>query len=108
MVEISAPSMVLIGVTQERTASPLTCTVQAPHCAIPQPNLVPVKPTSSRNTQRSGISPSTSSRCEVPLTLIVTMVQFRCAEAQGQPAGAEPDCPPLEASPLGWGIPLMP
>ena len=34
------------------------------------------------------------------MTLIVTMMQFRCAEAQGQPAGAEPDCPPLEAWPL--------
>jgi hypothetical protein len=45
------------------------------------------------------------------LTLIVTMMRFRRAEAQGQPAGAEPDCPRLEA--LGGlapcpGVPRMP
>jgi hypothetical protein len=28
--------------------------VQAPHCAMPQPNFVPVIPSMSRSTQRSG------------------------------------------------------
>ena len=52
MVMIEAPSTVPTATTQERIASPLTCTVQAPHCAMPQPNLVPVRPNSSRNTHR--------------------------------------------------------
>ena len=33
---------------------PSTCTVQAPHWAMPQPNFVPVRPIVSRMTQRSG------------------------------------------------------
>jgi hypothetical protein len=36
------------GNAQERTAAPSTCTVHAPHWAIPQPYLVPVRPTHSR------------------------------------------------------------
>jgi hypothetical protein len=32
------------GATHERTASPLICTVQAPHCAMPHPYFVPVRP----------------------------------------------------------------
>jgi hypothetical protein len=45
---------------QERVASPLMCTVQAPQRAIPQPNFVPVIFRTSRSTQRSGISGLTS------------------------------------------------
>jgi hypothetical protein len=33
------------GRMQERCTSPLMCTEQAPHCATPQPYLVPVSPT---------------------------------------------------------------
>ena len=44
------------GVTQARTGSPSRCTVQAPHCAMPQPNFVPVRPSRSRSTQSSGMS----------------------------------------------------
>jgi hypothetical protein len=36
------------------------CTVQAPQSAIPQPNFVPVIPSTSRNTHNRGVSPSTS------------------------------------------------
>src|SRR5262249_43576404 len=79
MVVTSAPSRPPIGTAQERMACPFTCTVQAPHWAIPQPYFVPVSPTSSRKTQSSGVSLSTSSRCEVPLTLMVTMILSRCA-----------------------------
>ena len=32
------------GVRQERRGSPSTCTVQAPHWPMPQPNFVPVMP----------------------------------------------------------------
>jgi hypothetical protein len=47
-------------VMQERTAEPSRSTVQAPHSAMPQPNFVPVMPSTSRNTHKSGVSPSTS------------------------------------------------
>ena len=63
--------MLSIGVMQERVATPSTCTVQAPHSAMPQPNFVPVMPSTSRSTQSSGVSPSTSTLCVVPLTLMV-------------------------------------
>src|SRR2546425_6002436 len=43
------------GSTHERTASPPKCTVQAPHCAMPHPNFVPVIPRLSRRTHRSGV-----------------------------------------------------
>ena len=49
------------GVTHERTARPSTCTVQAPHAATPQPNLVPVRFSSSRSSHSSGICGSASS-----------------------------------------------
>ena len=45
------------------------CTVQAPHWAMPQPNLVPVRPSVSRITQRSGVSGATSTDCSVPLSV---------------------------------------
>ena len=52
--------MLSMVVMQERVAAPSMCTVQAPHSAIPQPNFVPVMPSTSRKTQSSGKSPSTS------------------------------------------------
>src|SRR5882757_3198697 len=67
MVVTLRPATVLTGVTQERRASPSTCTVQAPHSDIPQPNLVPVRPTVSRITQRSGVLGSTSTDWGLPL-----------------------------------------
>src|ERR1700694_1451541 len=42
-------------------------TVQAPHCAMPQPYLVPVSPTFSRIAQSSGVSSSTSTVIDLPL-----------------------------------------
>src|ERR1700682_2031191 len=50
----------------ERTAFPFTCTVHAPHSAIPQPNFVPVMPSVSRKTHSSGISGLTSTACGLP------------------------------------------
>src|SRR5262249_29229473 len=46
-------------IEHERITSPLTCTLQAPHCATPHPYLVPVSPSCSRMTHRSGVSPAT-------------------------------------------------
>src|ERR1700730_17857199 len=51
---------------QERTASPLMWTVQAPHMATPQPNLVPVMLRVSRRTHSSGISGAASTVCGFP------------------------------------------
>ena len=51
MVVIFLPATALIGVMQARTAAPSTCTVQAPHSAMPQPNFVPVICSSSRRYQ---------------------------------------------------------
>ena len=47
------------GSEHERTGSPSTWTVQAPHCAMPQPYFVPVSPTTSRSAQSSGMSSGT-------------------------------------------------
>src|SRR5258705_7917556 len=74
MVVTALLPMLLMGVTQDRVGAPLTCTVQAPHSATPQPNLVPVMPSTSRNTQSRGVSSSTSTLCGTPLTLIVKAI----------------------------------
>src|SRR3979490_840 len=58
-----------MAVWQERTASPSRWTVHAPHWAIPQPNLVPVRPSVSRSTQRSGVSGVTLTVSRLPLTV---------------------------------------
>ena len=41
MVTTFAPSRAPIGTEQDRMAAPLICTVQAPYCAMPQPNFRP-------------------------------------------------------------------
>ena len=55
MVVIFLPAAALAGNEQERVATPSTWTVQAPHWAMPQPYLVPVRPTFSRIAQSSGV-----------------------------------------------------
>src|ERR1700741_5401880 len=42
IVVIALPATAAAGTLQDRVASPLINTVQAPHCAMPQPYLVPV------------------------------------------------------------------
>src|SRR6185295_7741426 len=56
MVVTLLPLTAEIGVWQARTTCPSTCTVQAPHSAMPQPYLVPVSPSSSRRAHSSGVS----------------------------------------------------
>ena len=64
MVTTDLPPTSDIGTPQARTASPFMCTVQAPHSATPQPNFVPVRPSSSRRYHISGIDGSPSNdRC---------------------------------------------
>src|SRR5262249_13639279 len=67
MVVICLPSAALTGITQERTALPSTCTVHAPHCAMPQPYLVPVRPTCSRIAHSRGVLALTSTSMDLPL-----------------------------------------
>src|ERR1019366_2622827 len=69
MVVIFLPAASLIEVWQDRTASPLTCTVQAPHRPAPQPNFVPVICNCSRMTQSSGVSLAASTDIFRPLIL---------------------------------------
>src|SRR5712671_5464116 len=58
------------GYTQERTLSPFTCTVHAPHCESPQPKRGPRRPRSSRNTYSSGtFASSTRTFRAFPLTV---------------------------------------
>src|SRR5262245_919914 len=67
IVVIALSPMLSTVVMQVRVAAPSTCMVQAPHSAWPQPNLVPVMPSTSRSTHSSGVSPSTSTSWGVPL-----------------------------------------
>src|ERR1700756_547393 len=65
-----------IGSTQERTALPSTWTVQAPHCAMPQPNFVPVMPRISRSTHSNGVSAGASKAFCSPLIMSVVAIGF--------------------------------
>src|SRR5262249_40854981 len=67
MVVTFLPTTLDTGVMQDRIGRPSRCTVHAPHSATPQPNFVPVRPTTSRSTHRSGMSSGTSSSCSCPL-----------------------------------------
>ena len=69
MVVICLPAASLTAMPQERVATPSIWTVQAPHCAMPQPYLVPVSPTFSRIAHSSGVSGSTSTSKVLPLIL---------------------------------------
>ena len=73
MVVIFFPATALTGVVQERTGWPSTCTVQAPHSAMPQPYLVPVSVSFSRITHSKGMSAGASTWLRLPLTIRVTM-----------------------------------
>jgi hypothetical protein len=66
MVVTFLPATLEIAVMQERVASPLMCTVQAPQSAIPHPNFVPVMFRVSRSTQSSGMSGLTSTDWGLP------------------------------------------
>src|SRR3954471_13406569 len=70
VVILDSPTLSIV-VMQERTPEPSRCTVQAPHSATPQPNFVPVMPSTSRSTHSSGVSASTSTERLAPFTLIV-------------------------------------
>src|SRR5438270_11261361 len=79
MAVICLPATALTGIEQERIATPSTWTVQAPHCAMPQPYLVPVMPMVSRNTHSRGVESSTSALWDWPLmdSEIILILPFR-------------------------------
>src|SRR5438046_7235610 len=62
------PAAAATGVTHERVATPSRCAVHAPRCAMPQPNLVPVRPRESRSTHSSGVSGASVTVRDLPLT----------------------------------------
>src|SRR5262245_49708757 len=59
---------------QERVGLPSTCTVHAPHWAMPQPYFVPFMSSTSRNTQSNGMSSETSTETGLPFTLNETAI----------------------------------
>jgi hypothetical protein len=83
MVVTFFPAAALTGVEQLRMAWPSRCTVQAPHCAMPQPYLVPVRARVSRSTQRSGVSSGTSTDWDRPLSVKVMAMQKSPKEGNG-------------------------
>src|SRR5688500_6785922 len=82
MVVTRAPLTADTGVMQERSAFPSTCTVQAPHWAMPQPNLVPVSLSSSRSTQSSGVLSSDCTETALPLRLNATIGWYLLVERE--------------------------
>src|SRR5712692_8038883 len=69
MVVTLRPATADIWVWQERTGWPSRWTVQAPHSAMPHPNLVPVMPSESRNAQSRGILGLTLMVAGLPLSV---------------------------------------
>src|SRR5579864_873593 len=62
-------------------------TVQAPHCAMPQPYFVPVRPSASRSTHSNGVPGSTfTDRC-CPFTVKVRGAMLASLKAVRQPRG---------------------
>src|SRR5918996_907648 len=72
----TAPRTCPAGRVHERMATPSMCTVQAPHWAMPQPYLVPVRPTTSRITHSRGISGGTSTSCIAPLIFNLIAISY--------------------------------
>ena len=68
----SVAATVEAGRTQERVGTPSMCTVQAPHCAMPQPYFVPCKPATSRSAHRRGMSGSALSVMALPFSVKAT------------------------------------
>src|SRR3954469_1878914 len=83
------------GRTQLRVGTPSRCTVHAPQAAMPQPYLVPVRPSCSRSTHSSGVSGSASNSRGAPLTWILAMlvspswVLGACGMGSGQRVGPD-------------------
>src|SRR5947207_9757635 len=65
---MALPATVVTSREQEYSGLPSISTMQAPHCSVPQPNLVPRRLSSSRSTDSSGAVPSALTETGRPLT----------------------------------------
>src|SRR2546426_5964783 len=74
IVVMRLPAAAETGVMHERTGFPSRWIVHAPHKARPQPNFVPVIPSTSRSTQSNGVSSSTSTLRALPLIVSVCAI----------------------------------
>src|SRR5580698_4892145 len=90
MVVIFFPAASPTIMEQERAAWPSIWTVQAPHMACPQPNLVPVRFRRSRIAHSSGICGLTSSSWLSPLMLSV-IIDSSCELLRASHAACDPD-----------------
>src|SRR5258708_28801195 len=95
MVVIFLPATAETGVMQARVGAPSTCTVHAPHSAMPQPNFVPVMPSTSRSVHSSGVSCGTSAFTGLPLMFNSCIGNSRDS-AGGIPGHRPHDCKPGE------------
>src|SRR4051812_38258229 len=77
-----------IGVTHERTATPLMWTVQAPHRPAPHPYLAPLRSRTSRSTHNRGVASSASTVLVVPFTFRVMLMGLLQGGCAGVRAGA--------------------
>src|SRR5258706_4451264 len=98
MVVILLPAAELKGVEHDLAGCPFTCTVQAPHSAMPQPYLVPVMPRWSRRTHRRGVSGSASTDMGLPLTFRGIIEELLGKKPRARPDPERGDA----ASPHRW------
>src|SRR5882672_2095043 len=104
------PAAADTGVEQERTGCPSRCTVHAPHWAMPQPNLVPVRRSESRSTHSRGVSGAASTLRVLPLTMKETIEisllerdeRFLLAEHLSAAVGGSPSAR-CRADEKSWG-----
>ena len=75
IVRISAPSWTrFIFVIQDLISLPFMMTEQAPHCPLPHPILVPVRPSCSRITSASEASGSATTILLIPLRFTFLLI----------------------------------
>src|SRR5581483_7871775 len=87
IVVIAAPSACTANIRHDRTATPSTITVHAPHTPCSHPRCVPVSAQSSRRKSASVLRASTYPRCRSPFTVIVTRCSpTRCLQCCRQRA----------------------
>src|SRR4029453_4866201 len=72
MVVTTAPSHCNASIVHDFTATPFTCTTQAPHWVVSQPTCVPVSPSCSLKKATSNVRPSTVPWTARPFTAIET------------------------------------
>src|SRR5215472_16349014 len=73
IVNTERPSACIANSVHDLTASPSTCTTQAPHWLVSQPTCVPVRPSCSRNSCTKRVRPSTVAETGLPFTVRLTV-----------------------------------